>query len=181
MESSNAKSNYKEHLIYPLPNQNTHSSNIITPQSGIYGFENEISSPKIVSKDSNTFLLNDHPLDCNAKCLFVSALVMGFLIDIVIFTALFLTILNEKKIEYYIILSVVIGFLMSLLFIMIGLANLTYKKVLKLGDKSIAITRKKFFCCKKTKVYSFGELKELKLFLTLIIPTETIYQILRFI
>ena len=159
MESSNDKSNYEERLLYPLSNQDTPSSNIITPQNGIYGFEDDISSPKIVSKDSNTFLLNDHPLDCNIRCLFLSFLIMGFLIDIALITTMLLWILNQKKIEYYEILTVVIGFLMSLLFIVISLANITYKKVLKLGDKSITIIRSRFFCCKKTKVYNFGELK----------------------
>ena len=55
MESSNSKSEYEERLIYPLSNQNTPSSNVITPQNGIYGFENVIYSPKIISKDSNIF------------------------------------------------------------------------------------------------------------------------------
>jgi len=67
MESSNSKSEYEERLIYPLSNQNTPSSNVITPQNGVYGFENIIYSPKIISKDSNTFLLNSHPLSCKEQ------------------------------------------------------------------------------------------------------------------
>ena len=70
-----------------------------------------------------------------------------------------MSILNHKKIEYYEILSAVLFLMMSLIFIAIGFANLTYKYILKLGDKSIIITRSRFFCCKKERVFSFGELE----------------------
>ena len=158
MESSNSKSNYEERLIYPLSNQNTPSS-YITPQNGIYGFENDIFSPKIVSKDSNTFLLNSHPLSCKDKGMFTFILIFGFLLTIAVFIPILLSILNHKEIEYYEILSAAIGFLMSLILIVIGLAFLTYKSILKFGDKSITITRSRFFCYKNARVYNFGELK----------------------
>ena len=70
-----------------------------------------------------------------------------------------LFILNHEKINSAIFWSEVFSFFVSLLFSIISLANITYKKVLNLGPKSIAITKRRYFCCKETKVYNFGELK----------------------
>ena len=78
MGSLNVNDNQKERLLYPLSNQETPSTNIITPHNGIYGIEYDISSPKIVSIDSNTFLLKDDILGCKTWFMFLSVFIIFF-------------------------------------------------------------------------------------------------------
>ena len=83
--------------------------------------------------------------------MFLFSFVVTFLLSITILILMILFVLKQKKINSLEFWGELFGLFISLLFCIISLANITNKKVLKLGYKSITITKKTFFVVKKLK------------------------------
>ena len=83
--------------------------------------------------------------------MFLFSFVVTFLLSITILILMILFVLNQKKINSLEFWGELFGLFISLLFCIINLANIKNKKVLKLGSKSITITKKTFFVVKKLK------------------------------
>ena len=146
-------------IIYPLSNQkNTPSNN--KPPNGIYCIENKCSSPKIIQKDSNTFLLNETPFCYN--CCISSIIIFSILMLIGSCIALSVMIISDffgtttiiSKVFFTIIC--IIGHI--LLFYITIYGMISSSDYLILGPNTITLLRK-ILCCKMKSVYNFGELQ----------------------
>ena len=155
MESLNV--NFNE-IIYPLSNQKSIPSNNIPP-NGIYCIDNKCTSPKIIKKDLNTYLLKESPF-CN-NCCYSSIII--FTIILLIGTSIlgsFLILNSDVQFrtteEIY---ATAIYILVHSLFIIGTIYSIiSCKDYLILRSNSITKINK-VLCCKMKTVYNFGELQ----------------------